>query len=85
LPEIVADSEDELRQILQQDYGLNAPVMDYLTSFGHTFSHYHLQLQPIRIKAIPSLLADSDSQWCSVAQAQDLGLPTAMKKLLAML
>jgi A/G-specific adenine glycosylase len=85
LPEIVADSEDELLQILKQKYGIDDPDIDYLTSFSHTFSHYHLQLQPIRIKATPSLLADSDSQWCSVSTAQDLGLPTAMKKLLAML
>ncbi len=85
LPEIVADSEDELLQILQQKFGLDDPDIDYLTCFSHTFSHYHLQLQPIRILATPSLLADSDSQWCSVLQAGELGLPTAMQKLLAML
>ena len=85
LPEIVADSEDELRQILRQNYGIGVTNIEYLASFSHTFSHYHLQLQPIWIKANPRLLADSNSQWCSLTQAENLGLPTAMTKLLKML
>ncbi len=85
LPEIVADSEEELRQLLKQRFGIENTNLAYLSRFSHTFSHYHLQLQPVRIQATPSLIADSDSQWCSLMEAQNLGLPTAMVKLLAML
>jgi A/G-specific adenine glycosylase len=85
LPEIVADSEDELQQILTQSYGVKQPSIEYLKSFSHTFSHYHLQLQPIRLRATLNYIADSESQWCSLVQAKSLGLPTAMMKLLTML
>ena len=85
LPEIVAVNEDELQQILTQNYGVNQPSIEYLKGFSHTFSHYHLQLQPIRVTATIRNIADSESQWCSLAQAKNLGLPAAMMKLLTML
>ncbi len=85
LPEIAVESEQELQQRLMADFGVSGCETAYLPPFRHTFSHYHLLLKPLRIKAIPQQTADSRSQWCTLEQVKSLGLPKPMMTLLAYL
>lgn len=82
LPEVTATNEQELLQKLRQDYHLTADNLEYLPAFRHTFSHYHLLIQPVRIKADLVHIADSLSQWCTLTQVKNLGLPKPMVSLL---
>jgi A/G-specific adenine glycosylase len=58
------------------------------TPFRHTFSHYHLDIQPLqaRLDAIPAtVMAASDQLWYNVAQPQQIGLAAPVARLLATL
>ncbi len=60
-----------------------------LPGFRHTFSHYHLDVQPLRwrARAIEGIGEGSDSApqraWFSAAELVSLGLPAPVRKLLA--
>jgi A/G-specific adenine glycosylase len=57
-----------------------------LATFRHTFSHYHLQVQPIKITGSFKLIKEQQSQWCNAQVARDnLGLPKPMLQVLAAL
>lgn len=86
LPEIAVANEVELRQQLQQQYGLTGDyALEWLDDFRHTFSHYYLLLQPVQVDVAPQQVNDQASKWCSPADAANLGLPTPMMKLLTQL
>lgn len=78
-----ADSTEEL-------LGLLTPILyevqekTELESFRHTFSHYHLHIQPIRFQVkTPLQVMDSDRyQWQDLAHLDKLGLPSPVLKLL---
>ncbi len=60
-----------------------------LPGFRHTFSHYHLDVQPLRwrARAIEGVAEGSDSAplraWFNAAELVSLGLPAPVRKLLA--
>lgn len=84
LPEIAVESEAELRQELYQQYGIATDCqLERLEDFRHTFSHYHLQLHPVRVQALPQVLREQASKWCTLTEAEALGLPAPMLKLLS--
>lgn len=83
LPEIAVENEAALRRELQQKYAIAADCrLEQLQGFRHTFSHYHLELQPVRVQAEPRQVQDQTSRWCTLIEAEELGLPTPMLKLL---
>ena len=54
-------------------------------SFRHTFSHYHLDIQPVLIdiaKAQHSIRSDNQERWFSPYELDGLGLAAPVKKLL---
>lgn len=60
-----------------------------LESFRHTFSHYHLQIQPLMLSLTqaPSNCAETDKQnlcWYNPLHPVELGLAAPVKKLLKM-
>lgn len=58
------------------------------TAFRHTFSHYHLDIQPLQaqLDAVPTaIMAASDQLWYKVAQPQQIGLAAPVARLLATL
>lgn len=86
LPEVVAENLTQLQQILQDDWGMRCSELNELSSFRHTFSHYHLQVQPIKITGSFSIVKEHTSQWCSAQVAiGNLGLPKPMLQILATL
>jgi A/G-specific adenine glycosylase len=81
LPQIV-----DLRDI-KAEYGLDVDIntAQYLAPVRHTFSHFHLDITPVRI----SLNTDSQqimealpTLWYNSAQPAEVGLATPVKKLL---
>lgn len=60
-----------------------------LPGFRHTFSHYHLDVQPLRWRARPidSVREPSDTEpqrgWFDAAALKTLGLPAPVRKLLS--
>ena len=86
LPQVEAQDLQQLHEILQQDWGVKEPQMQSLTSFRHTFSHYHLQVQPVQMTGQVGVTKEQLSQWKTPQAAlQSLGLPQPMTKILDML
>lgn len=84
LPEVVADNLEQLAQVLADDWGMSHIQLQVLDSFRHTFSHYHLQVQPVRVKAAIGVVKQQHSQWLSPqAAGESLALPIPMQKVLA--
>lgn len=86
LPQIEAQDLQQLSDILQQDWGIKEPKIQSLTPFRHTFSHYHLQVQPVQMRGQVGLIKEQLSQWKTPQAAlQSLGLPQPITKILEML
>ncbi|MBS3804257.1 MAG: A/G-specific adenine glycosylase [Oleiphilaceae bacterium] len=86
LPELdPAHGPDELAEACQRQLGLTCHEPRTLAAFRHTFSHYHLHIQPAALAVLSSsLIADSDNQrWVYRDEAMSLGLPAPIRSLLA--
>lgn len=53
-----------------------------LSQFRHTFSHFHLDITVKQIDAWPSLTLQTNQSWYTPHQAQQLGLPQPIRKIL---
>ena len=55
-----------------------------LTPFRHTFSHYHLDIQPklLHCESLSALIAEAGVSWVSLHKPLQLGVPTPVKRLL---
>jgi A/G-specific adenine glycosylase len=56
-----------------------------LANFRHTFSHFHLEVTPIKIlvsKIKPKVMASDQQIWYNLSQPAMIGLPGPIKKLL---
>ncbi|CTP84114.1 A/G-specific adenine glycosylase [Xanthomonas translucens pv. arrhenatheri] len=81
-----AESESELRawferQTRGRDFDAAAPMPPIV----HTFSHYRLHLQPLRLRkvALRDAVRDNDDlRWVARADLSALGLPAPIRKLL---
>lgn len=67
--------------------------LEYLGAFRHTFSHFHLDIVPIRfmLKSIPStqkkntIVEANNTVWYNLNQPPKIGLASAIKKILLQL
>ncbi len=79
------DVNDWCRHHLQLSVSANQP----LAPLRHTFSHYHLDIQPIKVQASASSpigVMDSEQLiWYNTRQPDERGLPTPVKTLLEQL
>ena len=55
-----------------------------LTPFRHTFSHYHLDIQPklLHCQSLSAVIAEAGHSWVSLHKPLQLGVPTPVKRLL---
>ncbi|RZU38321.1 A/G-specific DNA-adenine glycosylase [Fluviicoccus keumensis] len=81
LPEVAVESEAELRAVLAERFGLAQADLQYLPPFRHTFSHYHLELRPVRVSGAPNVAGEGECGWFSPERARDLGLPAPLLRL----
>lgn len=82
LPEY-ADEEALSRWCSEELCVTSAP--DVLASIKHTFSHYHLLIEPRQIHANEKAMRVADSgmrAWHPLSQLEQLGLPAPVRKLL---
>ena len=82
LPELPIDEELAPWLATKQ---LNPVSVTPLAKFRHTFSHYHLDIQPILIelKNKPSVVMEDQTEvWYKLDQQAKLGLPAPISKLL---
>ncbi len=59
-----------------------------ITLFRHTFSHYHLDIQPTFVQIehnAKTIRSDNKQQWFSLEELNDIGMAAPVKKLLASL
>ncbi|QCF26856.1 A/G-specific adenine glycosylase [Hydrocarboniclastica marina] len=85
LPEADADLDaDDLPGYCQQTLGLSCGTPERLASFRHTFSHYHLDVQPVRLAVTSTTaVADTDNRdWLLPSDAVARGLPAPIRKVL---
>jgi A/G-specific adenine glycosylase len=67
--------------------GLTTWECESLTPFRHTFSHFHLDIQPrlLRVDSTGHALQDASGRWVDPAAPGELGLAAPVKKLLEQL
>lgn len=80
LPELEGSVEDWVQQQFQQTAPSHSwPVM------RHTFSHYHLDIQPIAVqlsKESPQIMEGGQQLWYNSAHPEQIGLAAPVKKLI---
>ena len=83
LPEV--ENATQVGHRLQQIHAAVSMPAVSLSSFVHSFSHYHLHITPLLYggKPLDSRVADDpDHRWCTIAELADVGLPAPVRKLL---
>jgi A/G-specific adenine glycosylase len=85
LPELdPAYQPEELPDACEQAFGYDCSQPELTGAFRHTFSHYHLHIQPARLSVGDTKkVGDNDRyQWIHRDQALSLGLPAPIRTLL---
>lgn len=84
-PELTMD--DDALAHCQLRFFDSAASQEYWQPFRHTFSHYHLHIQPvlIRLSKTPQAIGESNQHWYNPAKPSELGLAAPVKTLLTKL
>jgi len=82
LPELA--SEESVVMHVEQRFQTHIHNIAPLSAFRHTFSHYHLDIEPsqVRIGSIDAVFEAGKYQWFSLHEAFDLGLPAPVRTIL---
>lgn len=72
------------REFIDKTYGLTGLTIEKLDPFKHSFSHFHLELQPLAlaVKPKPHHLAEPSGKWFSEAEINGLGLAKPISKII---
>ncbi|WP_051623234.1 A/G-specific adenine glycosylase [Hydrogenovibrio marinus] len=73
------DNEAQLSAVLPQTG--EQSVLETLPEFKHSFTHYHLIIQPRMVEADAKAWALA-GQWMNLSQALEMGLPAPIRKLI---
>ena len=80
--------EDEIKPLLAK-LDLKQTLVQPLTKFRHTFSHFHLDIEPIVIDCehLPAkeINENSQQQWYNLATTASVGLAASTQKLITLL
>ncbi len=78
---------NEIEQWLDKHYYELHEEKQFFPEFRHTFSHYHLQITPVKIPVkIPSqIMDDNHFIWFNRKKPLKLGMPTPIKNLISQL
>ena len=80
------EHSDSSKNAFQQTYNINSADENYLPEFRHTFSHFHLQLHPIRVESTDSRSVNENNlKWDSIDNWLTQGIPAAVRKILLQL
>jgi A/G-specific adenine glycosylase len=84
LPE--ASLGDSVDQVCQQRWGLRVLTDEDCASFRHTFSHYHLEITPCRVRVEfndKDIKEHGDITWCSSEQATKHALSAPVARIIS--
>ncbi len=76
---------DDPKQWCQDQFSANIIAIDHWECFRHTFSHYHLEITPVKILVTEwqsKPMAGAQQVWYDAEQVQQRGLAAPVKKLL---
>jgi A/G-specific adenine glycosylase len=82
-PELL--NEQTTEQFCTQQFGQKPITIETLSGFRHTFSHFHLDISPIRVKLKKSdnrLLESQQALWYKLDQPAAIGLAAPVQQLL---
>lgn len=81
LPE---SQENDLILATEQRFQAHIKQHNILNAFRHTFSHYHLDIQPHRflLEQAPLVADNNKYQWYDLSHALTLGLPAPIREIL---
>jgi len=85
LPELdPAYGADELQDACEQSLGFDCTEPELISGFRHTFSHYHLHIQPARLGVTGqnNVRDNAQHKWLHRDEALSLGLPAPIRTLL---
>ena len=79
--------EADAMQHSQARFGDAAAAQEIWPVFRHTFSHYHLHIQPVLIQLSkkPTTIGETNQHWYNPAEPSELGLAAPVKTLLTKL
>ncbi|MEP4121848.1 MAG: NUDIX domain-containing protein, partial [Gilvibacter sp.] len=82
LPELA--SEESVVLHIEQRFATQVAAVTPLSSFRHTFSHYHLDISPSQIQITDmKMVREGDKyQWFSQQDAMAQGLPAPVRSIL---
>ncbi|VAW99929.1 A/G-specific adenine glycosylase [hydrothermal vent metagenome] len=76
-------TDDDISDWCLHNLQLSVSATEPLTALRHTFSHYHLDIQPVKVRASPIGVMDSEQLfWYNTRQPDERGLPAPVKTLL---
>jgi len=77
------DINEDSKSYLLNHYGVSISEIELLSDFRHTFSHFHLQLHPVkaRIKKV-EMIAENNLRWDKVDNWLNQGIPAAVRTML---
>lgn len=81
-PEAAVNDAAMLKQVLKLDWSVVLCKTEAWPERGHTFSHYHLRMQPVLVRAEPLRVSERALRWCKLGALPSLGLPAPIKQLL---
>lgn len=76
--------DEELANHAERVLGLRCTLLGTEAPFRHTFSHYHLDIRPARLRCLSALeIRDAPGQrWLHADEAVRAGIPAPLRKLL---
>lgn len=80
-------TSSEIEQWLDKHHYVSAKKIVFSPEFRHTFSHFHLQITPVRIQVeVPyKIMDDNNFIWFNRKKPLKLGMPTPISKLISQL
>ncbi len=85
-PELVqsAPSDSDIQQWCQNELGYNIQISQRWPIVRHTFSHFHLDIEPVWLlnKQQQNRIADNNATWFCSAAPTSIGLAAPVKQLL---
>ncbi len=78
------EAEGELNAACMQLTGQAPTSIEKLAGFRHTFTHFHLAVQPIMLtlKKLPDITAEPGSIWMEINDAIEAAIPKPVKSIL---
>lgn len=81
-------NEAKCFDVIHRRYGLKIKNLTTWPVFRHTFTHFHLDITPIKMQVVIDPLMVREAQnvnWCSKEKALDCGLPTPVRRCILQL